>query len=489
MSLTLLLTVLVGVAEAQPLSPAFEARTVLLQARSAASTIGQTHTRARALREIAWAQHRAGDRTEALHTLESATLAGLRIEDENWRLDAVADVLFLQIHMGDTAGARTRAASLFRGLVPSPLPWLLLEADQPAAARVLMNELEPQRRPELLAAIAVMQARGGNRPASTATMKDAIALATGLTQEWQKSYALFTLVRASAELRDVSGARQLVQLVGDRAWHAAALDQVATAEARAGDATAARQTAQAIASNDYRQVALIHIGQAQANAGDRQGALTTAALSPAHARARIQREVARAQAAGGDVTSARATASAIAEEGEKAAALRVIVRALLARGDVKGAQTTLVLLPPISQTFVLGEVAAAQVRVGDVAGALAMARAVRGDDYGPMALRDVAIAQAAVGDVAAARHTAATIGDARFEYQTTAEALRQISAIQAKAGDFKGAVAAALAQTAPAPKAFALLGAAQGLLDRAGLGRAKPPRARAEEQREQGIDD
>ena len=488
MSLALLFTVLVGVAEAQPLSPAFEARTVLLQARSAASTIGQSHTRARALREIAWAQHRAGDRTEALHTLESATLAGLRIEDENWRLDAVADVLFLQIHMGDTAGARTRAASLFHGLVPSPLPWLLLEADQPAAARVLMNELEPQRRPELLAAIAVMQARGGNRPASTATMKDAIALATGLTQE-QKSYALFTLVRASAELRDVSGARQLVQLVGDRAWHAAALDQVATAEARAGDVTAARQTAQAIASNDYRQVALIHIGQAQASAGDVQGALTTAALSPAHARARIQREVARAQAAGGDVTSARATASAIAEEGEKAAALRVIVRALLARGDVKGAQTTLVLLPPISQTFVLGEVAAAQVRAGDVAGALAMARAVRGDDYGPMALRDVAIAQAAVGDVAAARHTAATIGDARFEYQTTAEALRQISAIQAKAGDFKGAVAAALAQTAPAPKAFALLGAAQGLLDRAGLGRAEPPRARAEEQREQGIDD
>jgi len=155
-SLALLLTVLVGVAEAQPLSPAFEARTVLLPARSGASTIGQSHTRARALREIAWAQHRAGDRTEALHTLESATLAGLRIEDENWRLDAVADVLFLQIHMGDTAGARTRAASLFRGLVPSPLPWLLLEADQPAAARVLMNELEPQRRPELLAAIAVM---------------------------------------------------------------------------------------------------------------------------------------------------------------------------------------------------------------------------------------------------------------------------------------------------------------------------------------------
>jgi hypothetical protein len=484
----LLLTFVVGVAEAQPVAPAPDARSILLQARGAASSIAQAHTRARALRAIAWTQHRAGDRVEALQTLEQATGAALQIEDRNSRLDAVADVLFLQIHMGDAAGARTRVSTLFVG-VASPLPWLLVEAGQPAAARALMNGLEPQRRPELLAAMAVAQAAAGNRPASAATMREAIDLATALIQDWRRSSALVAVIRASAELRDVAGARRLAQQVSDRGWQAAAWEQVAVAQARSGDVAGARQTVGAIADSERRNLALIGIGQAQAKAGDVQGALATAALASGHARARILREAAKAQAAAGDVVRARAIAAVISEEGESSAALRAIARAQLGRGDVTAAQATVALLPPLAQTYVLGEVAVAQVKAGDVAGGLATARGAPTTEYRWMALRDVAIAQAAAGDLAAARQTAASIGDASVEYQDTAEALRGISAIQAKRGDVKGAVAAALAQTATAPKAFGLLGAAQGLLDGAGLGRAEPVRRDWNRDRDDGVDD
>jgi hypothetical protein len=352
-----------------------------------------------------------------------------------------------------------------------------------------MNGLEPQRRPELLATIAVTQAAAGNHPASAATLQEATALATALTQDWRRSYALVAVIRASADLRDVATARRLAQQVSDRSWQAAAWEEVAVAQARAGDAAGARQTVGAIADRERRNLALIGIGRAQAKAGDVQGTLATAALASGHARARILREAAKAQAAAGDIVRARAIASVISEEGESSAALRAIARAQLGRGDVKNAQATVALLPPIAQTYVIGEVAAAQVKAGDVAGALATARSAPTTDYGWMALRDVAIAQAAAGDLAAARQTAASIGDASIEYQDTAEAVRGISAIQAKRGDVKGAVSAALAQTAAAPKAFGLLGAAQGLLDGAGRGRAEPVRRNWEHDRDDGIDD
>jgi hypothetical protein len=129
----------------------------------------------------------------------------------------------------------------------------------------------------------------------------------------------------------------------------------------------------------------------------------------------------------------------------------------------------------------LHAIAVAQAKANDVPAALATADRIGDEAYRAFARRDIALARARAGDIAGARRMAAGLGDDFFEYAETGEVLRQIGAIEAKAGGGGDAVAYASSQREPAVRALGLLGAAEGMLDRLGRGRPQPALRRPSE--------
>jgi hypothetical protein len=172
--------------------------------------------------------------------------------------------------------------------------------------------------------------------------------------------------------------------------------------------------AQAIKDEDKRDFVLEEISVAQADAGDVAGALrTSGSIQRVDRKRRPMQAIASAQAKAGNLPAAREIAEKLAE------------------GKETIDSTTLFLISK------------GQAEAGDVPGALRTADEIdnagkngRNDRYKIYLLYDIAVAQVKFRDVAGALRT---ISERATDPKIKAMALRKVAAEQVKAGDSKGA--------------------------------------------------
>jgi hypothetical protein len=189
---------------------------------------------------------------------------------------------------------------------------------------------------------------------------------------------------------------------------------------------------------DSERGALRNLARAQAAVGDVAAAQKTFAAVPKSLpdiqnTTFVVHEIAAAQAAAGDSLAALATLAPLGPLAMQSQALEGVVRAEAARGDVAGALRTIASVAagdlPLTAKLTFA-VAEAQAQTGDLAGAVTTVRSVQSPDTESEVRAAVAVAQARSGDVAGALATTRTITGANRVFLSG-----MLAAYQAKAGD------------------------------------------------------
>ncbi len=211
-----------------------------------------------------------------------------------------------------------------------------------------------------------------------------------------------------------------------------------------------QQARQAGASlpDDIGRAFMVHIWRAQLKAGDIDGALKTVAMLGDGYKFDALKEIAIAQGKAGDRASAsktfqqtlraaKADGGPFGYGGAEPAALRDIAAAQVEMGDLAGALETAATVNSDYSDMVwlagsvLHAIVDAQAKMGNIKGALSTAATIEDNVWKAYALKDVAVIQAEAGHIKEALRTAATIRRGYFKVK----ALKEIAIAQAKAGD------------------------------------------------------
>ncbi len=451
-----------------------EPREILRRAKLAAAAIGGSESRFAVLREIASTQSGAGDLSGASVTLRETREIVMDFRDENPRNEAMIEIARYQARAGDIEGALKTAGLVWREGYRDSAMRVIVEAQlEKGHMQEAMNSAQRNGTTHLtvrlMTQIAVAQAKAGDRAGATRTLEQARQVAAAVAQVWEKSQSSQFIATAQSKIGDLRGAQQTAENIQHPDWKEFALEGVAVAQAEAGDVPAAFKTAEGIRNDQRKALTLRAIGKVQAQKGNVQGALqTAAAIQNNLARAWVLRDVAAVQARAKEIKTALKTAASIQEDFIRAEGLREIAAIQLTSGDMPGALQSVATIPRIGKSLALRELAAAQAKLGDVQSALRTAGSIQDDSqaWQPWAFRDIAVAQAAAGDLQGAIRTVDMIQDVRFEYVLSGSAARWVVGAQAKRGDVRAALEWADNQKSAARKALALLGVAEGILER-----------------------
>jgi len=447
-------TALRGIAGAQAESGGFEA------ALKTAALIGDAYLQTGAWRQIAVAQARAGHRAEAGTLIKkvletAATLKHVPL----LQVDALIATADAQARIGDVPGALTTAASVGN----------------------------PRGKDEALRNIALAQANNGD-------VTGALNSAGTIADETMKAQALRGITEFYAKQGDRDGALRIVAAIRDPYVKAGALRAIAIAPAMLKDRAIALdilkqalESAGTIQGENEKADALGGITMALLAAGDVSGALKAAALieqagvgTPrpniaVGTRSEVLRAIAIAHAQAGDSPRAFQTVGSIAIPYMRASALAGIAAAQVERGDQVAAGETLrkamqvasAILELTAKVPALMGIAQVYATVGDRAAAVRTfgkarqaIRVIEDDRYHTDALMDLAMVQSGAGDFSGAVDSADGIRD----LYARAHAWRVIAAAQ---GEHREQVFSWIAKDGEAvKKAYALLGLAEGLLQR-----------------------
>jgi hypothetical protein len=218
-----------------------------------------------------------------------------------------------------------------------------------------------------------------------------------------------------AESGDLAAALSLIKSMGEEIGRSSAQGSIAALQAKAGDFASALKTADIITRPDYKNRALLAIGEAQLEAKDLAGARRT--LAQAEKSAELRKgsspdyelsHIAEAQAKADDIAGAQKTVTQIKSD------------ASTTNPERSGPQLAIV---------------KAQIRSGDIPGALGTAESIQHASLKSLAQMAIAEKQTEAGDVEAALKTAALIQEAKYR----ASAQKTVVDAQIKAGDFAGA--------------------------------------------------
>jgi len=410
---------------------------VLLRASVVAVTITRAYTKIEILQEHRAAQRRAGDRANAVVTLQGSLWNALQLEGSA-RTDAVVEIAEGLARATDVDGALL-AASL---TLQEGLPALVMDR------------------------VVAMQTEMGDIPAALQTARSA------------STASLRAVLLAQVALGDVQAALQTATTINNRFRKDLALESIALRQARSNDLPGAIQTVGRMQDAWQNVSGLRNISRIQAQRDDIQGALQTAtAMQHGLAKAWVLRDVAAAQARARQIPQAVQTAVGIDEDSLQAEALRAIAALQVKADDMAGAFKTVAIIPAISigKAQALRDMAAAQAQRGDVTGALHTAASITHDDECTQswALRDIAVAQATAGNIQRGLQTVTMIQDAHVDHFFRGAAIRWVMAAQARQGQLDAALAWADQQMSPILKAFSLLGVAEGMLERQGAGKLR----------------
>ena len=311
-----------------------------------------------------------------------------------------------------------------------------------------------------------------SHPTSDCLFRTARALADTIDDAQERAQALRTIAQAQAEAGDKTEARETFTVATRAAkrisspgsslgyGRAEALASIARAQAESGDAAAAKdtfveaiQTTAQITSPLERARVVREITRAQTQAGlvaPVRTLLVNEVANAVHAAERIANEnlralalshVVEAQAEAGDIDRARGTARLIRDPSWRSVNLRTIAKALARAGDEAGARAawgnTIEAIEHIDdgcrRAMNLAYTVEAQVEVGHIDEARRMARRI--DDSCPnasaFALKVIVEALATTGDVAGAQDFVARVKHASIPDSVWGD----IAAGQAEAGD------------------------------------------------------
>ena len=447
-------TALRGIAAAQAEAGRFDV------ALDTAALIGDEYLRTGAWRQIAVARARAGDREAAVKLLdkvlqEAATFKNVHLI----RVEALIATAEAQAQIGDVPGALKTAVSVgnLRGKAEALRNIVLVQAkdgDVKGALETAGAIADEKIKAQALRGIAVARAEKGDRDG-------ALQIAAGIRDPYLKAGAVRRIAVASVVLKDRAAALDILKQALDSAGaiqgeteKADALGGITMAFLAAGDVNEA-----------FRTVALIE--SAVAGKPQSEVAATT--------RSEVLRAIAIAQAQAGDSPRALQTAGSIATPYMRASALSEVAVAQAERGDRIAAEATLRKAMQVSSAIrestakapaLLG-IAQAYTKVGDRAAATRTFRQARqnvrvSDDerYKTDALLDLAMVQSGAGDFSGAVETADGIRDVHAR----AHAWRVVATAQG--GNRESVLSWIAKDGAPVKKAYALLGLAEGLLQR-----------------------
>jgi hypothetical protein len=400
-------------------------------AQQTLSLIKSDSERSYALLSIASAQASAKNFADAVRTASA-------IQDSENRDQALAAIAYEQAEAGDAQGATQQARSI-------------KNAQYKAGA---------------LAHIAAVSAKGGHTEEASKGMQEALAAAekaqpredeggrSGLAActfeepEEPRDAALAGIVVNQAEAGDAAGALETINHMHDKAGRENALATVAEYQARAGDFDGARASIASIGRDECRTAALHGIVMAQFEAGNLSAALSTVdGMTDAYQKALTLWYLAEQVAKQGAINS----------ESEILARALEVARQITDDND---------------RVTMLGQIALSQAHAGNRAEAaktlaeaapLAIAsheRAKMNNEWNSR-LQNFAEKQAGIGDLDGAWNTLTHLdrGGRLTVVQSVAQA-------RSRDGDTQSALAWADRQVSHRDKALALVGAAEGILQR-----------------------
>jgi len=488
-------------------SPALRDQALQLLGDAAASAHGVESDveRGKVLAEIAAAQWAAGDRTaaeanfqQAQQALESPQPADAKPELTSYYQGWVATA---RAKAGDFEGAAEAITALqnptARTLALDNLVAAQLKAGKvDDAARTALELEDGNSRDTFLAATVTFRVRSGdlegaakmveviNRPEHKAPALAALAVGYAKAKQPERAKAFMAEALRLAKESDPGEPKASrggfwpgCQYSGSEAPGDPMLESVALSQAQMGDLSGAFETLERIQTEARKENLLAALASFQGQAKDFRGArATTDRIKRQSCRAQAQEFVALQELRARDLSGAAATIAAIKEPVSKARALTKLAEAQVNTDQPALALETLA----YAQELVLGEAdnlqrsqALAQIGIWQAragrrdlatqafADALAAARAH--DEHGPPgAVQGVAQRQAEAGFVAEALgSTEAAPPQARLMI------LRRLMQAAGRGGSGAEAVVGAQALASPLEKANALLGLAEGLLQRA----------------------
>jgi RNA polymerase sigma factor (sigma-70 family) len=332
------------------------------QALEAARGVEDPNLRCLALQEVAKTQARAGDRDSAAQTLQEAVKAARLITGDS-RAHSIFWVGLVQLECGDRPGARK---TFEEGV---------------AAANAIKDT---DARINALNNIAFRLAEANDRPAAQKAFLLALEAARSVPDATDREFRISWVASRQAWAGMVKEAFQTLDAITDPNAQRQVYRDIAVAQARAGDVKAALETVQRIPGpdnirNNMASMALQDIAEAQARAGDVKGALATAEMISE------------------DYAKAHAFAAIAAARGKKERPKdRTIEKALAAAKAME---------PGLARDGRLHQIAASQVKAGDLDGALQVADTIRDHGYKALALGTIAAGQARAKNAKAARQT------------------------------------------------------------------------------------
>jgi tetratricopeptide (TPR) repeat protein len=399
--------------------------------------------------------------------------------------------------MGDATTARgvlhpcLARANLVEEFTPRTHAYLSITAamvrlgDARAAVQLADAAENDRGKREILRNIAYCQSYQGD-------LKGALATANALP-EMDRWNALSTICQERVSAGDLESAEKVAALINPPRVNLTIKQIMARAYAKAGrraDARKALQEASEIidslskSDEQTKNLYLLDNIQYEAAAGEVGAALATVAslkLPPDDARRKdALREIAQAQAKAGDFAGALKTCEELPADAVKARALAGVAYAQAEAGDSVGAGesrakalSVLRALPPsLAADKPFATLARVQGRLGNLPGALAALSAIPQDhierSWALMAIAKLQVKAnqkaGAIGTYQQAAVTASALADNRSRAGMVALALRAWAE-----ADEASAVAWAKQQNVPYIKAHALVGAAEGIMNREGL--------------------
>jgi tetratricopeptide (TPR) repeat protein len=356
---------------------------------------------------------------------------------------------------GETEVARTAGTG-------DPAPKDAIRVALERALQEARNIDDPLKRVRALVCVAEGLARAGDRPAAGSALDQALKEVKSVSvQDERESILHCNLVLQIGNAQALAGewdkAKETAEAIAEHAppgfsqprwldgWRAYVLARVAESQARSGRMDEARRTADSIGDDQGKAEALEAVALARAKTGDWKPARDlAAAIQDRESRARALLRLAKLQvAASRPAEAAELLAGAVrAIDGlpedatsSRAILLLELVEAQLDMGALEAAKKTIPSIPRVHEAqmdwpYRERAILRLKVKEGDFAGALAVARSIRGSDMGL-----VAEAQAKAGDFAGALRTIAQI---EHDF-SRATALASIGRLQARAGDTTGA--------------------------------------------------
>lgn len=421
-----------------------DAREALDAALEVARGVGVGTMRVEALAAIARTQVEIGEPAKGRDILEEALRIATRVEEPQESYDALWAVAEAQACVGDPAAFRTACKTCDSpyGFPPkerfATIARLLREASpQSAVFRRAMGLIEEAGKEAFqspaLEAIVDALAEGSTPEVMRPLLRKARARARRMVEKHTRAGVLAAIAKVQVRIGERDAARKTfaealaeTQQEADCLLKHHVLREIGLAQAQAGDWEGAVETARHIQEDIFRDALLFNIFEAQAAAEGWQAALRGAS----EIRDRVLREqlavcIAAAQARNGDFSEACRTVEQIEGETSREAALIAVARASAEAGNWRQAvQLPIRHITIIVGGSVLGDIAHILVQKGQLQDALACVEELPHESERVKVLAAIAVAQAKAGECRAAIRTAAKIlTDRRQHLPAVVEAL------------------------------------------------------------------